>query len=411
MKLYKFSILVAMVLLLTSFNTNRVFLNAKKVFVNTQQIQETLEENAERLKNSEVIDMTYKHFIIDSIFRSLSYQNKFNGSILVAQNGKVIYKNAFGMANPVLNEPLSTESIFQLASVSKTITAVGILMLVEKQIIGLDDYVALYLKGFPYHSVTIRQLLNHTSGLPNYLAIDQKHFNNAVYYYTNDQVFQALKNANLPYNFTPGSKFVYNNSNYVILAYLIEQITGQPFAQFVKNNIFDPLQMKNSYIATPEEIWAKQNRTFGIYPNKYNIIPTDAYDGVFGDKGAYSTVEDMYKFDRALYPNVLLNSFTLEQAFTNQVIGLSKNKKYGLGFRLREDQNYQRIVYHNGWWHGYRTAFHRRESDNSCVIIMSNMLNKETYQKAKELFNILDNNYYFFYQKNYQIDTENVSDE
>jgi CubicO group peptidase (beta-lactamase class C family) len=175
---------------------------------------------------------------------------------------------------------------------------------------------------------------------------------------------------------------------------LVEKISGTSFPKYVETNIFRPLEMHNSFIAHPEKIWEKSNRTFGFHGRA--MVSNDKFDGVFGDKGAYSTIEDMFKFDRALYPNILLNENTLRLAFTNNVFG--SKKQYGLGFRLREDQNNQKIIYHNGWWHGYRTAFHRRESDNSCVVILSNRLDMVVYSKAKELFNVLDNYYPALYE-------------
>jgi len=382
--------IVIMGLVSTSFHTlsktSKTSLLSKKLW-----IQKQLEEHRQLNAKSQVIDLAYKEFKIDSIFRTLSSYNRFNGCVLVAQHGQVIYKNSFGIANPVLNEPLSTNSVFQLASVSKTITGVAVLQLIEDERLGLDDFVSLYFPSFPYTNVTVRNLLSHTSGIPDYIKLNPSYYKTSTGYITNEDALNALIAANLPPSFSPGSRFRYNNSNYAILALLVEKITGVSFPRYVKTNIFDPLEMTNSYIAHPEKIWEMSNRTFGF--SGKHMASNDMFDGVFGDKGAYSTVEDMYKFDRALYPNILLKEETLKMAFTNNVLDPRSSKKYGLGFRLREDQNNQKIIYHNGWWHGYRTAFHRRESDNSCVIILSNRLDKCVYAQAKQLFNILDNYY------------------
>lgn len=355
-------------------------------------IEKRLEENRRKNEQNQVLDFAFKEFKIDSIFRTLSGLNRFNGCVLVAQYGKVIYKNSFGIANPILNEPLNTNSVFQLASVSKTITGVAVLQLIEDEQLGLDDFVSLYFPSFPYPTVTVRNLLSHTSGIPDYIKLDPGYYHTETGYITNEDAMNAIVRANQPLGFTPGSRFRYNNSNYAILALLVEKITGTTFPQYVKTNIFEPLGMSNSFIAHPERIWEMNNRTFGFSYGR-QMVSNDMFDGVFGDKGAYSTVEDMFKFDRALYPNILLKEETLKLAFTNNVFDGRTNKKYGLGFRLREDQNNQKIIYHNGWWHGYRTAFHRREYDNSCVIILSNRLDKVVYTQAKALFNILDNYY------------------
>ena len=354
-------------------------------------IAQKLEENRRIHSRNQVLDFTYKEFKIDSIFRVLSSYNRFNGCVLVAQHGQIIYKNSFGIANPVLNEPLNTNSVFQLASVSKTITGVAVLQLIEDEKLGLDDFISLYFPSFPYTAVTVRNLLSHTSGIPDYIKLNPSFYSTNTGYITNEDALNALVAANLPPSFSSGSRFRYNNSNYALLALLVEKVSGVSFSQYVKTNIFDVLGMTNSFVAHPEKIWEMSNRTFGF--SGRNMVNNDMFDGVFGDKGAYSTVEDMYKFDRALYPNILLKEETLKLAFTNNVFDPRSSKKYGLGFRLREDQNNQKIIYHNGWWHGYRTAFHRRESDNSCVIILSNRLDRCVYAQAKQLFNILDNYY------------------
>lgn len=367
------------------------YVGLKKLRVpSINKIEALLKEYQLSNEENRVLDFAYKEFKIDSIFRSLAAVNRFNGCILVAQHGQIIYKNSFGIANPVLSEPLTVQSVFQLASVSKTITAVAVLQLVEQEILGLEDYVSLYFPTFPYKNITVKHLLCHMSGVPDYTKFGNQLYPGVSQYLTNEDVLNAIAYANQPLAFYPGSKFRYNNSNYALLALLVEKLTGTSFPNYVQTNIFKPLQMDNSYVAQPESIWEKSNRTFGFNYGR-SMVLNDKFDGVFGDKGAYSTVEDMYKFDRALYPNILLKESTLQLAFTNNVFG--SKKQYGLGFRLREDQNMQKIIYHNGWWHGYRTAFHRRETDNSCVIILSNRLDQCVYSKAKELFNILDNYY------------------
>jgi CubicO group peptidase (beta-lactamase class C family) len=383
---------IVIVLGLASTSFHSLHKTAKNSITNRKfWIEQRLEENSRKNAKNQVVDLAYKEFKIDSIFRNLSSHNRFNGCVLVAQHGQIIYKNSFGIANPILNEPLNTNSVFQLASVSKTITGVAVLQLIEDEKLGLDDFVSLYFPSFPYSTVTVRNLLSHTSGIPDYIKLSPSLYSTSTGYITNEDALNGLISANLPPSFTPGTRFRYNNSNYAILALLVEKITGVSFPQYVKTNIFGPLGMSNSFVAHPEKIWEMSNRTFGF--SGRSMASNDMFDGVFGDKGAYSTVEDMYKFDRALYPDILLKEETLKLAFTNNVFDTRSSKKYGLGFRLREDQNNQKIIYHNGWWHGYRTAFHRRESDNSCVIILSNRLDRCVYAQAKQLFNILDNYY------------------
>jgi len=342
----------------------------------SQIYQKRLSLLADSVSNDSFINQ--KRALIESSFQKLKRSRGFNGCVLVSQHGNIIYKESFGVSDGS-GKKLTDSSVFQLASVSKTITAACALLLIERGQLGLDDFVGHYLRNFRYSQVTIRDLLTHRSGIPDYTKISRKWYP-AKRYYSNQDAVTALNSAKLRLEFPIGSRFDYNNSNYAILALIIERIAGQPFPEFVKENIFDPLGMHNSFIADPEKAKLNSNTTRSHHGN-------DKLDGVFGDKGAYSTVEDLYKFHMALQPGVILTKETLETAFTNTLRG---SKGYGLGFRLRLGPGYEKIIFHNGWWHGYRTAFHRREPDNSCVIILSNRLDAIVYSKPNEIFKILN---------------------
>lgn len=353
-----------------------------KVDSNKVELSEVYQNKLKELEASNPEDslIKFKSGLIESTFLRLRKTRRFNGCVLVSHHGNLVYKGSFGVSDS-RGTKLTDSSVFQLASVSKTITSVCALILIERGQLGLDDFIGHYIRNFPYPMVTIRDLLTHRSGIPDYTKIGRKWYPNKRYYSNND-VAQALTRARLRPDFYPDSRFDYNNSNYAILALIIEKVTGESFPEFVQENLFKPLGMRNSFIADPDQAKANRNLTKGPHGN-------DRLDGVFGDKGAYSTVEDMFRFDRALQPGVVLKPETLRLAFTNSIKG-SKSKGYGLGFRLRPGPDDEKIVFHNGWWHGYRTAFHRRELDNSCVIILSNRLDAIVYAKPNDIFKILD---------------------
>lgn len=328
---------------------------------------------------------------IDSIIRRLKKYNQFNGNLLVAQNGRILYRNSCGLADPTCKDTLTNESGFQLASVSKTITAVGVLLLFEQNYFKLDDPFCKYFPDFPYKNVTIRHLLAHRSGVPNYLHFNDRFYPKNKIYLNNYDIYETLVKYHFPPMMNAGKRFYYNNTNYVLLALLIEKMSGMSYSNFMQKYIFETVGMYSSSIELPDEFWYRNNKTYGLYANNRKY-PVDKFDGVYGDKGVYSTTLDMYRFDRALYPDVLLKKKTLDEAFKNHVTEAKRLKMYGLGFRMKYDQDSNKIIYHNGWWHGYRTAFHRRLHDNSCVIVLSNRLNQSAYAVVKDIFKVLDDN-------------------
>jgi CubicO group peptidase (beta-lactamase class C family) len=353
------------------------------------KVQQKIGEYDDLHRNSTIINKAAKFKSIDSLFNNYAIRNQFNGNVLVAQEGVLLYKKSFGYSDPAIGDILKDNSIFQLASVSKTVTAVAVLMLMEQQYFKLDDLVSKYFTDFPYEGVTIRHLLCHRSGLPNYLYFPANFYPATNMYLSNQDVYDVMVKYKPKKMLNPDVRFFYNNTNYMLLALLIEKVTGSSYTSYIQKHIFDVVGMPNSHAETPEEHWNRPNRTYGLYANNRHY-PIDRFDGVYGDKGLYSTTEDMWQFDKSLYPDVLLTEQTLNEAFTNHVTEPRRFKQYGLGFRMKPDADSNKIIYHNGWWHGYRTAFHRREKDGTTIIVLSNRLNQTVYSSVKLIFNILD---------------------
>ena len=355
------------------------------------EVKSSLAEQDSIFARSEIVNYDIKKHTIDSIVKVLYKRNQFNGNLLVAQNGRILYHTSCGMADPQGKDTLNNESCFQLASVSKTITAVSVLLLYEQNYFKLDDLFSKYFPDFPYKNVTIRHLLSHRSGVPNYLYFNDRYYPKNKIYLNNYDIYETMVKYKFPPMMQAGKRFFYNNSNYVLLALLIEKMSGMSYSNFVTKYVFETVGMDASSIELPDEFWYRDSKTYGLYANNRKY-PVDKFDGVYGDKGIYSTTLDLYKFDRALYPDILLKKKTLEEAYKNQVTEARMVKMYGLGFRMKFDQDSNKIIYHNGWWHGYRTAFHRRLNDNSCVIVLSNRLNQSAYSVVNDIFKVLDNN-------------------
>jgi CubicO group peptidase (beta-lactamase class C family) len=339
------------------------------------------------------INAEHKAFSIDTIFQKKSRVQGFNGAVLVAQHGVIIYRNAFGYTTPDRKELLTANHIFQLASVSKTFTSVAILILADRKQLALNDSVQVYLPDFPYHGILIKDLMSHRSGLPNYLYSFEEKRKQGTAFPSNDSILKWFRQASpLPtlYN-RPDVAFSYNNTNFILLASIVEKVSGQTFAVFLKSEIFDPLGMKHTFLDTICSDSLSVIKTTGYDRNRKRV--RDFYDGVYGDKGIYSTVDDMFRWYMALNSNCLVSKHLLKEAFTPRSKERKSRHNYGYGFRLMTDadnMNEVRYVYHGGWWAGYSSMFTFNLKEDYVIIVLSNRKNASVYEN-KAIMEILDN--------------------
>lgn len=320
----------------------------------------------------------------------------FNGSVMVAHNGKAVYNKSRGYAHRNARiEFRESDNIFQLASVSKQFTAIAVLMLYERGFIDLDDHVYKHIKGFPYEEITIRHLLNHTSGLQNYMYLFDNYWREDLLPGFDDML-DLMISKSLPLNFTPGRRFSYSNTGYAFLAMLVEKVSGESFAAFMRNNVFDPLGMHNSFVFEPH-MNMSHAQTRGVAAGhersgRYTrIIPVDHVDGITGDKGIYSTTEDLLKWDNALEMNILLSEESLKLAFERGRLHSGYALNYGFGFRLQKKGN-EDIMYHHGWWRGFRTSY-VRIPDQTLIVILNNT-NASINGLDRQLQNIMNRSPY-----------------
>jgi len=319
----------------------------------------------------EDINKTEAHYI-DSIFNKLYKQGSFNGAILVAEKGKVFYRNVFGVNDQSKKDKLDFSSAFQLASVSKMFTALSIMQLKEKGKLSYDHDIRYFLPEFPYNGITISDLLTHQSGLPNYMALSDQYWNQNIPF-TNQDMYDLFVKYKPKLFFKPGSRFNYSNTNYAFLALIVEKISHMPFNEYVEKNIFVPAGMNNSFVFNPSKECRNEVIGYNRCRRGYSKIPKDYLNGVWGDKGIYATVEDMYRFDMALKYNILVKSESIEEAFT-PIAAQSKNhptKFYGFGWRIKYLDE-QKIVYHFGWWKGFKAGYLKNMSRDVTLIILNN---------------------------------------
>jgi len=316
---------------------------------------------------------------IDAFMKHLHQVSGFNGNVLVAKKGKIIYENAFGWANHLTRDSLKMNSRFELASVSKTMTSTAILMLMERGKLKLDQDVRDFFPNFPYAGITIRLLLTHRSGLMNYVyfidGVFRSEHRDQHKGVTNQQAMDMIAQYKpAPFN-KPNVRFLYNNSNFMVLGSIIEKVTGMPYAQFMKENIFKPAGMahtdvysKATYDKIPVDVVGHDRNSW-----KYSVAQ-NFLDGPVGDKGIYSTVGDLFLFDRAMRANRLISAATQDSAYTDRNPMIRGHFNYGYGWRLFEGPN-QKVVYHTGWWHGFRHIFLRDMKNDITIVLLGNVVN------------------------------------
>ncbi len=328
--------------------------------------------------------------MIDSVLQIKAKQNYFNGNVLVAYKGSCIYNESFGYADLYKRKELKNDDVFQLASVSKQFTAMAIMILKDRNLLAYDDSVTKYIPDFPYPRITVRMLLNHTSGLPNYYWLVEHHWNGKKAP-DNEDILKMLAEHKLNLYFTPGRRWDYSNTGYIVLASIVERISGQVFADFMHDNVFKPLQMNNSFVYSSALSNTKKDHLIGYYyrGRRYRMIPETVNDGAVGDKGVYSTTEDLFKWDQALYKNTLVSDSTFSEAISSFKLRGKYEIPYGFGFRIRKRNN-KKIAYHHGKWNGFRTSLLRYVEDTNTVIVLNHTSSSLNYSIIREVQQILD---------------------
>ncbi|MGV3763526.1 serine hydrolase domain-containing protein [Parapedobacter sp.] len=327
---------------------------------------------------------------LDAFMQRLHSRSGFNGNVLIAKKGKILYQNAFGWADYLMRDSLEIDSQFELASVSKPLTATGILRLIEAGKIRLDQTVDEFFPDFPYPGITIKLLLTHRSGLTNYLYFTDKKeiWADKRKGMTNADVMALLAKHKPAKYANPDVRFFYNNTNYMVLAAIIEKVTGEDFAVYMKENVFGPAGMKHTAVYSKAVYEKIPTGVVGHDKVWRRSVVQNFQDGPVGDKGIYSTVRDLYLFDRALRDGRLLKPETLDSAYA----GYSKPTKsvfnYGFGWRTYETNNHQ-VVYHTGWWHGFRNIYVRDITSDVTIVLLANLANGSLLH-LDELYHLLD---------------------
>lgn len=329
---------------------------------------------------------------IDSFLEKHHKRINFQGNVLVSYKGDLLYNKSFGYSNPEKKTPLTDQHVFQLASVTKQFTAMGIMILKERGLLSYSDTVTQYINKFPYPGITIRMLLNHTSGLPNYMWLLENYWHKKRTPY-NDDVIKLLNKHQLHLYFKPGTRFSYSNTGYVMLASVIEAVSHMRYDKFMEKNIFSPLNMENSYVSSTAYRNNRRPHLNGYrrWGRHFRSIPPTINDGTVGDKGIYSNITDLYKWDKALYENQLISKKTKMEAYEPLELKNGNHYPYGFGFRLKKSHD-KRMVYHYGKWNGFRTGIIRFIEDTSTIIILNHTNRPQNSSITRNVEKILMDN-------------------
>jgi CubicO group peptidase (beta-lactamase class C family) len=315
---------------------------------------------------------------IDSFFNKYMDSSRFNGQFLVAKNGFIIYEKNLGFAKYSSESKMDGTTPIHVASVSKFITATTVLRLVQEHKIQLDDDVRKYLKNFPYEGITIRMLLNHRSGIPYYAYFSEGIWDKSKTM-KNTDVLNLLVDHKIPLNYPPNTHFSYCNTNYALLALIVEKTTKTSFPESAKKLVFEPLGMQNSFIrdlASENKLFKKSAHS---YNSKYQEQTDDFLDGIYGDKNLYTTAQDLLLLDKALYGNVFLHSASKDEIFKGYSYEKEGRNNYGLGIRIVEEPDKSKYFFHSGWWHGNTAMFAMLRSDSVTIIALSNRYSKSVF--------------------------------
>jgi len=323
---------------------------------------------------------------IEHLMATLHERGQFNGSIIVALDEKPIYRKAFGEADSQSHQRFTPETISNIGSVSKQFTAMTVMILAEQNKISYDEAVSKYIPelGGPLNGITIRHLLNHTSGIPDVgdLGIDHPRL-------TNDEVLHRLAKPDFIVS-KPGEKYRYSNANYVLLAVVVERVSGRRFADFLADKILNPLGMRNTFVYDGSPHTRKSVAT--AYDQFGNPAPAD--DLMTGSSGIYSTVDDLFKWDQALDAGRLVRQSTLAEAFTPGTVK-EGTSTYGFGWNI-EQKDGRKFVWHQGAAGGYRALIERQLAEKITVIILTNKGNSKRLQINDAILSILKGKPYEF---------------
>lgn len=341
----------------------------------------------------------------EDLFSSMYQRDQFNGNVMVIKKGEIAYEGSFGIKNIDPIDSLDLGDRFRLASVSKQFTATAVIQLKEKGKLSYDQNINDFIPGFPYEGITVRHLLNHVSGLPDYEALLDEYWMPELAYNDlekfvsgNKDIINMMIEKKPEINFKPEEKWEYSNTGYLLLASIVSKVSGISFEKYVKENIFEPAKMGSvvyNYVPgldpnMPERVFGYRTELDGerVFEDRHYV------NRVQGDGGIYASLEDLRKWDRILYTDKILSEASKKEAFSPFILKNGDTTNYGFGWFLDKSPSGKKVVSHSGGWVGFRTFIYREIEEDNCFILLTNNSDSYLGEAVKGLKNILHDKAY-----------------
>lgn len=318
--------------------------------------------------------------VIEKYYENVWENGDLWGGFLVAKGDEILYENYRGFAQDNAQQPIGKDVPLHVASVSKTVTAMAVMKLVEANLVKLDDPLTKFFPQFPYPKVTVFTLLTQRSGLPKYEyfieKIQPQPAELSKKFITNQDVLNMLIRYKPELARDTDTGFMYCNTNFALLALVVEKVTKTPFPEAMQQIVFRPLQMKHTFIFQEKDT-ATAAKSF--YQRGPKVYPYDRLDLIYGDKNLYTTPRDLLNFSNAMFAKNFLRSDLYDKIFepySNEKPGINN---YGIGFRMKIFDNTEKLTYHNGWWHGTNSVFAHLLKSNVTIIAIGNKYSRRVY--------------------------------
>ncbi len=348
-------------------------------------LKEVFHRKDSRQVNGDSVDA-----VIDQYYQTVWEGGDLWGGFLIAKGDDILYEGYRGFAQDNNQEPITQTTPLHVASISKSITAMAVMKLVEAGKIKLDDQLTKYFPKFPYQGITVKSLLTQRSGLPKYEyfveKIEPQPAELSKKFLTNQDILNIMIRYRPEVSRAPETGFMYCNTNFAMLALLIEKVTRTPFPAAMDQMVFKPLKMKNSFVFQEKDT-ASASKSF--YNRGPRVYPYDRLDLIYGDKNVYTTPRDLLNFSRAMYADNFLRADLKQMIFepySNEKPGVNN---YGIGFRMKVYDNGTKLTYHTGWWHGTNSVFAHLLGSNVTIVAIGNKFSRQPYS-ALSLASLFD---------------------
>lgn len=337
----------------------------QRVF-NTPDVQRDLEKKLETIRSEQ---REIKRAQIDLVLSQIHQKKLFNGNVLIIEKGKEVIHQSYGFASPEQKNKLNLQSMFRIGAISNSFTAMAILILTDRKKISLEDSLTKFYPDMPYPKITIREMLTHTSGLPDYLSYFYTYSSELMTYASNRDIIAWLENEQIPLSFPPSTAWEYSNTNYLLLAGIIEKVSKMSFPRFLQKEIINPLKLKHTYLPEYHQPFKNENRILGFQSDGKTPFDDNFLNYVYGGDGIYSSTEDLLTWLEAWRQDKLISKALRKQAFRMVKLKNGTNYPYGFAWYLYPESD---EIYHLGSWLGFKSILLHQPKSQISIIVLSN---------------------------------------